>query len=171
MSSERDSAVQEGDVAPEFELFSDDGERWRLSEHRDRPVVLLFFPGAFTRVCTTELNRVNDEPEAFEETHLVGISTDAPFVLSEFRSALGFDFPLLSDHEATVCARYGAKYDDNFGPMNLDRIAKRAAFVIDREGVVQYAEVLEDAGNQPNFDALKRTLASLRTCVNSSTEK
>jgi len=146
--------LEVGRTAPDFELFTHDGERWKLSEHRGQPVVLLFFPGAFTSVCTTELNRVNNGLDQFGETTVVGISTDSPFVLDEFRSVEAFDFPLLSDHNAMVSEVYGAKYDSNFTPMNLDRISKRAAFVVDGEGVLRYQEVLENAGKQPDFDQI-----------------
>jgi peroxiredoxin len=160
MSSEPVPEV--GEAAPEFELYTNANEPWKLSEHLDTPVVLLFFPGAFTSVCTTELNTVNNDLDHFEGADVVGISTDSPFVLDEFRSVHGFDFPLLSDHDATVSQMYGAKYQSNFTPMNLDRISKRAAFVIDREGVIQYKEVLENAGNQPDFDAIVDTLSEVK---------
>jgi len=154
-------APEVGEPAPEFELYTNENEPWKLSEHLDSPVVLLFFPGAFTSVCTTELNTVNNDLERFEEADVVGISTDSPFVLDEFRSTHGFDFPLLSDHSAKVSELYGAKYRANFTPMNLDRISKRAAFVIDAEGVIRYKEVLENAGNQPDFDAIVETLSEI----------
>jgi peroxiredoxin len=150
-----------GDTAPDFTLFSDEQQPWQLSEHRDRPVVLLFFPGAFTSVCTTELNSVNTDYDSFDGAHVAAISTDSPFVLSEFRSVHGFDFPLLSDHNAEVSALYGTKYAQDFTSMDLDRIAKRSAFVIDREGGIQYAEVLDNAGRQPDFEAVEETLTQL----------
>lgn len=150
-----------GNAAPDFQLFTHDGEPWVLSEHRGQPVVLLFFPGAFTSVCTTELNTVNNTLSDFGNAEVVGISTDAPHVLDEFRSVEGFDFPLLSDHDAEVSRRYGAKYDQNFTHMNLDRISKRAAFVVDGDGTVQYREVLDNAGKQPNLDRIRDLLASL----------
>lgn len=150
-----------GDDAPDFQLYTHNGTPWRLSDHRGQPVVLLFFPGAFTSVCTTELNTVNNDLDAYDGANVVGISTDSPAVLDEFCSTQHFDFPLLSDHDAEVCARYGAKYDQNFTEMNLDRIAKRAAFVIGTEGRIQYAEVLENAGKTPDFDAIKSALKEL----------
>ncbi|WP_263789665.1 redoxin domain-containing protein [Salinibacter sp.] len=155
-------SLSKGDRAPRFTLYTDEAQPWALSDHLDQPVVLLFFPGAFTSVCTTELNAVNNDLGSFEPAHVVGISTDAPAVLSEFRSTQQFEFPLLSDHDATVCAEYGAKYDQNFTAMGLDRIAKRAAFVVDPAGTIQYAEVLDDAGQQPDFDALKETVRQLK---------
>lgn len=160
-----ESPPEKGDKAPDFTLFTTDEAPWRLSEHLDRPVVLLFFPGAFTSVCTSELSTVSTDYEAFGDAHVVGISTDSPFVLAEFQSVHGFDFPLLSDHDAEVSALYGAKYDQNFTDMNLDRIAKRSAFVVDREGVVQYSEVLENAGKHPDYEKIDQTLEQLTSQV------
>ena len=160
-TSSIESPPTEGEAAPDFALFTDDQQPWRLSRHRDEPIVLLFFPGAFTSVCTKSLNTVNNTLDSFEGAHVVAISTDSPFVLSEFSSVQQFDFPLLSDHDAEVSALYGAKYDRDFTEMELDRIAKRAAFVVDRDGVLQYAEVLDNAGRQPDFDAIRRTLHQL----------
>ncbi len=157
-------AVTQGIEAPDFTLFSNKMEAFTLSDHRGKQnVLLLFFPGAFTGVCTTELNTVNGELDAFggDHTQVVGLSTDSPFALEEFRNLHKFEFPLLSDHDGDVSARYDAKYDHDFTPMKLDRISKRAAFVVDKAGVVQYAEVLESAGDLPDFDAIKQTLASL----------
>lgn len=150
-----------GESAPDFELYTHDQELWRLSDHRGAPVVLLFFPGAFTSVCIDELDTVNNDLEAYGDATVVGISTDSPFVLNEFRTAHGFEFTLLSDHDAEVSAVYGAKYDGDFTPMQLDRIAKRAAFVIDPNGTIRYTEVLDNAGKQPDFDAVKNTLKRL----------
>ncbi len=157
-------AVTTGTEAPDFTLFSNKMEAFTLSEHRgQKNVLLLFFPGAFTSVCTTELNTVNGELDIFggDDTQVAGVSTDSPFALEEFRNLHKFDFPLLSDHDGDVSALYGAKYDHDFTPMKLDRISKRSAFVIDKAGIVQYAEVLDNAGELPDFDTIKQVLASL----------
>jgi peroxiredoxin len=156
-------SIEIGQTAPDFTLFDDRKTPFTLSDLRGKKdVVLLFFPGAFTSVCTTELNTVSNDLDAYgSDTQVVGLSTDSPFALAEFRKVHGFRFPLLSDHDAEVCAAYGAKYDHDFTPMKLDRIAKRAAFVIDRDGVVRYAEVLEHAGELPNLDAVKAVLSEL----------
>lgn len=156
-------SVQKGDAAPNIELFTDEMKAFDLSEHRGKNVLLLFYPGAFTSVCTTELNDVNNELDVYTgyNTQVVGISTDSPFVQAEFKKANALQFPLLSDHNGVASAAYGSKYDNDFTPMKLDRISKRSAFVIDAEGVVQYAEVLENAGKQPDFDAVKEALAGL----------
>ena len=148
-------ALSAGDAAPDFTLFDDEMQPFTLSE-ADGPVVLLFFPGAFTSVCTTELNTVANDHGRYEDlgATVVGISTDSPFALAEFKKAHGFPFRLLSDHDGEVSERYGAKYDNDFTPMKLSRISKRSAFVVGADGDLRYAEVLGNAGEQPNFDAL-----------------
>ncbi|PSQ81719.1 MAG: anti-oxidant AhpCTSA family protein [Bacteroidetes bacterium QS_8_68_15] len=151
-------SIQTGRQAPDFTLYSDEMEPFRLSDHQGEPVVLLFFPGAFTSVCTDELCMVSDRlEEDFAGAQVVGISTDAPPALAEFRRANGLSIPLLSDHDADVSAMYGAKYD-SFLEAGFSRIAKRAAFVVGTDGTVRYAEVLDDAGQQPDFEAVQRAL-------------
>lgn len=151
-------ALSAGDAAPDFTLYDSDQEAFALTE-ADGPVVLLFFPGAFTSVCTTELNTVGNDYDRYTDlgASVVGISTDSPFALSEFKKVHGFPFRLLSDHDGEVSAAYGAKYDSDFTPMGLDRISKRAAFVVDG-GTVRYAEVLDNAGEMPDFDAVLAAL-------------
>lgn len=153
--------IQEGQQAPDFTIYSHATEPFTLSE-QGGPVLLLFFPGAFTSVCTSELNEVNNEQHRYGGgTTIVGISTDSPFVLNEFREVNAIDYELLSDHDGAVSAAYGAKYDHDFTDMKLDRIAKRAAFLVDADGVVRYAEVLDNAGHLPNFDAIEERVATL----------
>ncbi|PIQ63215.1 MAG: anti-oxidant AhpCTSA family protein [Bacteroidetes bacterium CG12_big_fil_rev_8_21_14_0_65_60_17] len=152
--------MKKGDKAPDFLLYSDKTEPFQLSL-QEKPVVLLFFPGAFTSVCTTELNTVSNELEAYGSAIVRGISTDSPFALKAFSDANGFRFDLLSDHDADVAAAYGCKYDRDFTSMKLDRISKRAAFVIDRDGTVAHVEVLENAGGMPDLDAVKEVVKAL----------
>ena len=155
--------ISVGQPAPAFKLFDDSRKPVELADYRGKNVLLLFFPGAFTSVCTTELNDVNNDLEYYagRNTEVLGISTDSPFALAEFKKVHRFGYRLLSDHDAAVCERYGAKYDHDFTPMQLDRIAKRAAFLIDGEGIVRYAEVLDNAGEVPDFDAIRQSLAQM----------
>ncbi len=158
--------VQTGQQAPDFTLYTDQTEAYTLSDDNDgKSTVLLFFPGAFTGVCTAEMCSVNDDLARYRDldAHVLGVSTDSPFVLAEFKKKNGLDFPLLSDHSGQVSEQYGAKYDNDFTDMKLDRIAKRSAFVIDAEGTVRYAEVLENAGEQPDFEAIKRALEEVQS--------
>ena len=152
-------ALSAGDDAPDFTLYDSQTEPFTLAE-QSGPTVLLFFPGAFTSVCTTELNAVGNDYGRYQDlgAEVVGISTDSPFALAEFKKANGFPFRLLSDHDGAVAQAYGAKYDHDFTPMKLDRVAKRAAFVVDADGQIAYAEVLDNAGEQPDFDAVLSAL-------------
>ncbi|MEM0961356.1 MAG: peroxiredoxin [Bacteroidota bacterium] len=148
-------ALSVGDAAPDFSLPDDSMDSFSLSSELQRgPVVLLFFPGAFTSVCTTELNTVGNDYQRYQDlgAQVVGISTDSPFALAEFKKVNGFPFRLLSDHDASVSAAYEAKYDHDFTPMNLDRISKRAAFVVRKDGTLGSVEVLDNAGEQPDFN-------------------
>ena len=154
------AALTLGQEAPEIQLYDEQNNLFKLSDLKGRQdVLLLFYPGAFTGVCTTELNTVNNELADYgANTCVVGISTDSPFVLSEYKKVNNFSFPLLSDHNAEVCSVYGAKYENNFTGMNLDRIAKRSAFVVNQQGVITYAEVLENAGELPDLESVKKIL-------------
>jgi len=149
--------LQPGDRAPDFTLFDSTKSPWSLAEHLPQgPVVLLFYPGAFTSTCTTELNQVNNDLARFQNTgaQVVGISTDSPYVLAEYGKVNDLQFPLLSDHGADVSAAYEAKYHHDFGKMGLDRISRRATFVVGQDGMLQHAEVLENADELPDFDAV-----------------
>lgn len=150
-----------GDRAPDFSLFNDEMQAFTLSDAvKSGPVVLLFFPAAFTGVCTTEVNEVSNDLGAYgADTTVVGISTDAPFTLKEFRKVNGLKFNLLSDHEANVSRLYGTKYNRDFTGMKLDRISKRSAFVVGTDGVIKYAEILESAGDMPNLEAVRSAVA------------
>lgn len=156
-------AVTKGQEAPEIELYSDAKELHKLSDYKGKKnVLLLFYPGAFTGVCTNELNMVNNDLADYgADTEVLGISTDSPFAQAEFKKVNALTFPLLSDHDAVASATYGCKYNKDFTPMKLDRIAKRSAFVVGKDGMVKYAEVLENAGELPDLDAVKGVLAGL----------
>ena len=154
--------LQTGDAAPDFTLYDSDTQPFTLSDALDDgPVALLFFPGAFTSVCTNELNTVANDLGSYGDAQIVGVSTDSPFALGEFKKVHDLPFRLLSDHDAEVSAAFGAKYDHDFTPMKLDRISRRAAFVIGRDGRVRYAEVLESAGDLPDLGAVQKAIADL----------
>ena len=158
-------AIETGQQAPDFTLYTDQTEAFTLSEQRNgKNTVLLFFPGAFTGVCTAEMCSVNDDLARYKDldAQVIGISTDSPFVLKEFKAQNDLDFTLLSDHSGQVSEQYGSKYHNDFTDMKLDRISKRSAFVIDADGEVKYAEVLDNAGKQPDFDAIQQTLRDLQ---------
>jgi glutaredoxin-dependent peroxiredoxin len=155
--------LKRGDQAPDFTLYSDSIKPWLLADALSHGrVVLLFFPGAFTSVCTTELNTVNNDLSRFTEggAQLVGISTDHPAVLAEFRRVNDLAFPLLSDHEAEVAEAYGARYAPGEHRLGYSRVAKRASFVIEPDGTLAYADVQANSRDLPDFDAIAAAVRS-----------
>jgi len=153
-------AVDVGTKAPDFTLTNEERQPVKLSEQKGHPVVLAFFPAAFSGVCTKELCTFRDALARLNQAKakVFGISVDTFFTLKAFHDAQGYNFPLLSDFNKTAIRDYGVFNEDMIG---LKGIAKRAVFVIDKDGIVRHKEVLEDARNEPNYDAVFKTLASL----------
>ena len=154
-------AVKIGKPAPDFSLFSDAKKEVKLSDLKGKNVVLLFFPQAFTGVCTAELCEMRDNLKKYESLNaqILAISVDSVFTLEKFKELQGYNFPLLSDFNKKVSKAYGSLYADfAFG---MKGVSKRSSFVIDKEGIVRYAEVLEAAKNMPNFAALNQALTAL----------
>ena len=153
--------IKAGDKAPNFTLRATDKSEVSLDDFKGQNVVLLFFPLAFTGVCTTELCAMRDDIGSYEDLNaqVLAISVDTVFVLGKFKEIENYNFPLLSDFNKTVSRAYGAYYEEFV--LGMKGVSKRSAFVIDKEGVVQYAEVLESAGDLPNFEAVKATLSQL----------
>jgi len=151
-------ALKIGDKAPDFTLKNTDGEDVTLSSQLDNNVILLFYPLAFTSVCTKELCYTRDHLKEFEEldAKVFAISVDSFFTLKEFKKAQNFNFTLLSDFNKEVSEKYDALYDEFLG---YKGVAKRSAFVIGKNGKIKFAEILEDAGELPDFDAVKSALA------------
>lgn len=150
-----------GEKAPNFTLFSHERQEVSLSDFQGQNVVLLFFPLAFTGTCTAELCATRDDIATYQglNAQVLGISVDSPFALAKFHEEQRLNFPLLSDFNSVAIKDYGTIYD-NF-VFGMHNVAKRSAFVIDVEGVVRYAEVLENAGELPNFTAVKAALEGL----------
>lgn len=156
-------ALQIGQQAPDFTLYDSDRQQFTLSAQKGKAILLLFFPLAFTSVCTAELCSVRDNLKIYESLHAtpVGISVDSTATLNKFKEDQGLNFTLLSDFNKEASRAFDAIYEEwGFG---MKGVSKRAAFVVDKDGVVQYAEVLENAGEQPNFTAIKEALAALTT--------
>lgn len=150
--------IKKGDKAPEFTLRASDTSEVSLSDHTGKNVVLLFFPLAFTGVCTEELCSVRDDISTYNNMNadVLAISVDSPFTLAKFKEEQKLNFALLSDFNKTVSRSYGALYEDFV--LDMKGVSKRSAFVIDDKGVIRYAEVLENAGDQPNFAAVREAL-------------
>lgn len=147
-----------GQPAPQFTLISSDLKETSLSDYKGRKVVLHFFPMAFTGTCTTQLCTLRDNFGFYEgmNAEVLGVSVDSPFTLAKFKEENHYQFPLLSDFNKTVSECYGAIYNEFvFG---LKGVSKRAAFVIDEDQNIIYAEVLESAGDLPDFEAIEEKL-------------
>ncbi len=155
-------SIQVGQPAPDFTLFNTEKQEVSLSSFKGKNVVVLFFPLAFTGVCTKELCSVRDDIASYKglNAEVLGISVDSLFTLGKFKEEQNLNFNLLSDFNRTASAAYGSLYEDFV--FNMHGVSKRSAFVIDKEGVVRYCEVLESAGDIPNFDAVKSTLETLK---------
>ncbi len=160
------SILKIGDKAPTFKLVNTDRKEVSLEEYKGKNVVLLFFPLAFTNVCTAELCSVRDDIANYNNLNaeVLGISVDSPPVLAKFKETENYNFTLLSDFNKEASPAYGSFYD-TFA-WGLKGVSKRSAFVIDGEGIIQYAEVLENAGEVPNLDAVKATLSKLSATTN-----
>lgn len=153
--------IEKGLAAPDFSLYDSEKKKINLHDYRGKNVLLLFFPLAFTSVCTAELCGVRDHIAEYNNVNaqVLGISVDSLYTLAKFKEAQQLNFTLLSDFNKEVSAAYGALYGQ-FG-FEMRGVSKRAAFIIDKSGIVQYAEVLEKASDLPDFTAINRLLASL----------
>jgi glutaredoxin-dependent peroxiredoxin len=151
--------IKLGDKAPDFTLRNSEKELVTLKQYRGQNVVLLFFPMAFTGVCTKELCSMRDSIADYAKLNaqVLAVSVDSVFTLGKWKEEQQFNFPLLSDFNKTVSKKYDSLYKDFV--FEMKGVSKRSAFVIDPEGTITYAEVLESAGDIPNFDAVKAALA------------
>jgi peroxiredoxin len=149
-----------GSAAPDFTLPNTANEPTSLSAQRGSPVVLLFFPLAFTGVCTTEMCTFRDALSEFNDLNarVYGISVDSPFSLKAFAEKNGIQFPLLSDFNKKASASYGVLREDLIG---LQGVANRSAFVIDRDGVIRWEWVTPDPKVEPDYEEIKRQVRAL----------
>ncbi|MDS0474155.1 redoxin domain-containing protein [Natrinema sp. 1APR25-10V2] len=157
--------VTTGDAAPDFTapLANGDIEEFTLSERLsdEAPIVLAFFPGAFTSVCTTEMCAFQDRLADFNDLDatVYGISRDSPFTLNEFREQNGLEFGLISDYNKEVTDDYGIAMD--FADLGVYGVAKRAVFVVDGDGEITYAWVSDDPGVEPDYDEVEAAVENL----------
>jgi peroxiredoxin len=147
--------------APDFTLFDSAKNSVSLHDFTGKKVVLLYYPLAFTSVCTKELCYVRDNISLFNnvDAQVLGISVDSLYTLAKFKEEQGLNFPLLSDFNKEVSKLYDALYDEF--SYNMKGVSKRASFVIDRDGIIRYAQVLEKAADFPDFAAIQTTLATI----------
>jgi peroxiredoxin len=148
-------SLQIGNAAPDFTLYNTEKQAIKLSELRGQNVVLLFFPLAFTSTCTKELCGVRDDIANYEglNAKVFGISVDSIFSLGQFKKEQGLNFDLLSDFNKDASIAYGCLYEQFV--LEMKGVSKRSAFLIDGNGIIQYAEVLESAGDIPDLELLK----------------
>jgi peroxiredoxin len=156
--------IDVGDTAPEFTapLATDEGiESFALSDAlEDGPVVLAFFPGAFTSVCSHELTTFRDRLAGFEDAgaRVYGVSVDSPFALDAFRDELDLNFPLISDANHELVDEYGVAMD--FDELGVEDVAKRAVFVVDEDRTVDYAWVSDDPRVEPDYEEVEDAAAA-----------
>ena len=159
-----------GTKAPDFSLSTktaDGPKQIKLSDNFGKKnTLLLFFPMAFTGTCTTEMCDVSNRLSAYSNMNaaVYGISGDNPFAQEAWAQKEKITVPLLSDYEHKIAKAYGVMYDSFLPQLNLGMagVAKRSAFVIDNNGIIQYAESNDDAKQLPNFDRIKAKLAELK---------
>lgn len=150
--------VRTGDTAPDFTapLADGDVEPFTLSENLDdAPLVLAFYPGAFTGVCTTEMCTFEDQLSGFEDVGatVYGVSVDLPFAQNEFRSQENLSFGMVSDHEKQLIDAFDVRMD--FESLGVEGVAKRSVFVIGADGEITYDWVSDDPGVEPDYDAVE----------------
>ncbi len=154
-------ALTIGTPAPQFTLHSSDKNPVSLADYKGKNLIILFFPAAFTGVCTAELCTTRDNIAMYNNfnTDVVAISVDMVFTLDKFKTEQNLNFPLLSDFNKEVSTAYGCIYDTWI--MDMKGVSKRSAFVVDKEGILQYAEVLDVPSDLPNFEAIKALVEKL----------
>lgn len=150
-----------GQQAPDFSLYDSDKKKVSLSDLKGKNILLLFFPQAFTGTCTKELCSTRDNIALYNQANaqVLGISVDSVFTLAKYKEEQQLNFPLLSDFNKETSAAYGALYDSFV--FDMKGVSKRSAFILDKQGVVRYAEVLETATDLPDFTAIQSTLKRL----------
>jgi len=158
-------SLKVGDSAPDFTLKSSNMEDVSLSSFKGaKNVVVLFFPLANTGTCEKELCTMRDTLAQYEDldAQVLAISVDSAFTLKLWAEQQKFTFPLLSDFNKEVSKSFGAFYDVFLpGKLDMNGVAKRSAFVVDKEGTVKYAEVLEVPSDEPSYEGIQETLKSL----------
>lgn len=154
-------SIEIGQQAPEFSLHDSDKNKVSLSDFKGKNVLLLFYPQAFTGVCTKELCAVRDDISRYSNINaqVLGISVDSVFTLVKYKEEQQYNFPLLSDFNKEVSALYDTLYTEWI--LDMKGVSKRSAFIIDKAGIIRYAEVLESAQDVPDFKAINELLEGL----------
>lgn len=153
--------IKVGKEAPDFTLFNTEKAQISLDSLKEKNVLILFFPLAFTSTCTVELCNIRDNLSWYQQVNanVIGISVDSLFSLKKYKEEQQINFNLLSDFNKDVCSDYGTLYD--VFAYGMKAVSKRAAFIVDKKGIVQYAEILENASDLPNFEAIQTKLKEI----------
>ena len=153
--------IKIGLPAPDFTLYDSTKNKVTLSDMKGQNILLLFFPLAFTSTCTAELCSIRDNISFYNNANakVFGISVDSLHTLAKYKAEQNLNFTLLSDFNKDISTLYGSIYE--MFSYNMKGVSKRSAFIIDKDGIVRYAEVLENASEQPNFKNITLTLESL----------
>ncbi len=154
-----------GEKAPLFTLRNQDKEEVSLYNLRGRPVLLVFFPLAFSSVCTEELCRLRDDLGQYQKLNaqVLGISADSVYALKAFKTTQQYSFPLLSDFNREVSRSYGCLHEEF--ALGMKEVPKRSVIVIDKDGIIRHKEILDNPREIPNFETVKAVLASLNDLV------
>ncbi len=151
-----------GDKVPQFTLTDSERKERSLSEFLGKKTVLAFFPGAFTGVCTKEMCALRDSMANFNSlnAHVVAVSVDGPFANKAFADANKLTFTLLSDHTRVVSRQIAGIHED-FAGVKGYTASKRAVFVLDPKGIVKYAWISENPGNEPPYEEIGKALSAI----------
>lgn len=154
--------LQIGNQAPNFTLFDTEKKKVSLQDYAGKNVLILFFPLAFTGVCTKELCTIRDNIATYNSSNAVvlGISVDSVFTLDKFKQEQHINFTLLSDFNKEASLSYGVLYDI-FPALEMRGVSKRAAFIISKSQTIEYAEICPTPGDLPNFTAIDALLEKL----------
>ena len=154
--------LQIGTQAPNFSLFDTEKKKVSLQDYAGKNVLILFFPLAFTGVCTKELCTIRDNIASYNKANAVvlGISVDSVFTLDKFKQEQHINFTLLSDFNKEASLSYGVLYDI-FPALEMRGVSKRAAFIISKNQTIEYAEICPTPGDLPNFTAIDELLEKL----------
>ena len=155
--------VEVGDKAPDFELLDTERNSRSISEFSGKNLVVAFYPGAFTSVCTQEMCALRDSMARFNDmdAQVIGISVNDPFSNKAFSDQNQLNFPLLSDYARGAVSDYGVAMD-NFAGMDGYTAAKRSVFIIDKEGTIRFKWVSEDPGVEPDYGEIEEKLREMR---------
>ena len=157
--------IEVGKPAPDFSLFDTDKKKISLGDFKDKNILLLFFPQAFTSTCTKELCAVRDDISRYSNVNaqVIGISVDSVYSLAKYKEEQQLNFTLASDFNKEVTEAFGISYEMSYG---MKGAARRSAFIVDEHGIIQYAEVVEKSGELPDFAEIQAILEKMKGVKN-----